>query len=210
MKRVAIFLAFFGLSFGGFFGAAHAEEFQEGVHYERIVPAVPTSTGDKVEVLEVFWYGCPHCYRFEPYVERWLKKKPAEAEFVRMPGVLRPQWELDGRAFYTEELLGVLDKLHRPLFDAIHQQHRPLNSEDALMGFFAEHGVSKDDFRKTFNSFAVETKIRRARSMAQRYGISGVPAIIVNGKYRVNAETAGSNANMLKVIDFLVKKESKH
>ncbi|MDX1811396.1 MAG: thiol:disulfide interchange protein DsbA/DsbL [Gammaproteobacteria bacterium] len=190
--------------------SVNATEYKEGVQYERIVPAQPTSTHNKVEVLEVFWYGCPHCFRFEPYVERWLRKKPKNAQFVRLPGVFRPSWENHARAFYTEELLGIHDKIHKALFNAIHLQKKKLNTEEALAEFFSEKaGIDKAEFIKTFRSFAVETRLRRAKTMANRYGIDGVPAIIVNGKYRVSARTAGSNAEMLKVINFLVDKESK-
>ncbi|HFD33182.1 MAG TPA: thiol:disulfide interchange protein DsbA/DsbL [Gammaproteobacteria bacterium] len=188
---------------------ALAEKYEEGVHYERIVPAQPTSTVNKVEVLEIFWYGCPHCFRFEPYVERWLRKKPENAQFVRLPGVFRPSWEVGARAFYTAKLLGVFEKLHKPIFNAIHLQKRKLNTEEAMMEFFAEQGVDKKDFIKTYNSFAVGTRLRRAKTMTARYGIDGVPAVIVNGKYRVSNRMTGSNAETLKVINFLVEKESK-
>lgn len=191
------------------FTMANAETYEEGVHYERIVPAQPTSTVDKVEVLEIFWYGCPHCFRFEPYVERWLRKKPENAQFVRLPGVFRPSWEVGARAYYTAQLLGKFDELHKPIFNALHLQKRNLNTEDAMRDFFAENGVDKKDFIKTYNSFAVGTRLRRAKTMTTRYGIQGVPAIIVAGKYRLSARTAGSNAEMLKVINFLVEKESK-
>lgn len=189
--------------------AVSAEEFKEGVDYELIVPAQPTNTGDKIEVLEMFWYGCPHCYRFEPYVERWLRKKPANVEFVRLPGIFRVSWEPHARAYYTAVFLDVFDKIHQPLFDAIHQQKRDLNSEEQLMEFFSEHGVDKIEFTKTYRSFAVEAKVQRAKALAARYNVSGVPVVMVNGKYRVSARTAGSNSNMLKVIDYLVAKESK-
>ena len=191
------------------YSLAFAEMYEEGVHYERIVPAQPTSTVDKVEVLEIFWYGCPHCFRFEPHVERWLRKKPENAQFVRLPGVFRPSWEVGARAFYTAQLLGVFDKLHKPIFNAMHLQKRNLGTEDAMRDFFAEQGVDKKDFIKTYNSFAVGTRLRRAKTMTGRYGIDGVPAVIVAGKYRISARTAGSNAEMLKVINFLVEKESK-
>ena len=188
---------------------AWAEMYEEGVHYERIVPAQPTSTVNKVEVLEIFWYGCPHCFRFEPYVERWLRKKPENAQFVRLPGIFRPSWEVGARAYYTAELLGVFDKMHKPIFNAIHLQKRKLNTEEAMRDFFAENGVDKKEFIKTYNSFAVGTRLRRAKTMTSRYGIDGVPAVIVNGKYRVSNRQTGSNAETLKVINFLVEKESK-
>ncbi len=202
--RLAALLAIFV----AFTMPAFAEEYEEGVHYERLSAPQPTSTKGKVEVLEVFWYGCPHCFRFEPYLERWLKRKPENAEFVRLPGVLRSDWEVHGRAFYTAQLLGVFDTVHQALFDALHLQKRKLNSEESLRDFFAEHGVDKIEFTKTFRSFAVETRIRRAKTLVSRYGIKGVPAVIVNGKYLVSNRMTGGNANTIKVINFLIKKES--
>lgn len=208
MRNIINFLIYITLILLFMPGFSQAEEYQEGVHYESIVPAQPTSTGSKVEVLEIFWYGCPHCFRFEPYVERWLRKKPDNAEFVRLPGVFRPSWENHARAFFASQLLGVFDKTHNPLFNAIHLEKRPLETEEQLADFFAQHGVDKTEFIKTFKSFAVETKVRRAKTMGSRYGINGVPAVIVNGKYRVSNRQTGSNAETLKVIDFLVNKES--
>lgn len=189
---------------------AGAATYKEKIHYELVQPPLPTSTKDKVEVVEMFWYGCPHCNALEPYVQRWLKRKPDNAEFVRIPAIFsRPSWELDARAFYTAEILGVLEKTHSAMFEAIHNQKRRLNNEQAIMEFFAQHGVSNKDFKRVFHSFAVEAKVRRAKDLSQRYGIDGVPAIIVNGKYRTSAKLAGGNANIFKVVNFLVKKEAK-
>jgi len=182
-----------------------AEDYEEGVHYERVVPAQPTSTVGKVEVLELFWYGCQHCFRFEPYLERWLKKKPDNAQFVRMPGVFRASWENHARAFYTAQLLGVFDKIHEPLFDAIHVKKKQLDTMESLRDFFAEQAdVDKNEFIKTFKSFAVDTRLKRAKTMGSRYGVRGVPAIIVNGKYRV----AGGGAESIKIVNYLIEKES--
>lgn len=177
--------------------------------YEMVTPPQPTTSGDQVEVVEMFWYGCPHCYRLEPFVERWLKRKPKNAKFVRMPGVFRPSWEIHARAYYTAEILGVVDKVHRPMFEAIHEQKRPMSDEASIMGLFNAHGVSNKDFKRVFHSFAVETKLRRAKDMGRRYGAKGVPAIIVNGKYRTGAQEAGGNAKVFRVVNELVKQESK-
>ena len=187
-----------------------AEEYTENTHYELVTPPQPTSTGNKVEVVELFWYGCPHCYHFEPYVQKWLKTKPTNVEFVRMPGIFRPEWALFGRAYYAEEALGVFDKTHDLLFAAVHELKRKLETEDQLVAFFAENGVKEDDFRKAFRSFAVESKVRRAQEMSQRYGAKGVPTVIVNGKYRVGASMPGvqTHANVFKVVDYLIQKES--
>ena len=191
--------------------AANAEgNFKEKIHYELVLPPQPTTAPKgKVEVVEMFWYGCPHCNALEPYVSRWLKNKADNVEFVRIPAVFQPAWELHARAYYTEEILGVLDKIHSALFEAIHGQRRKLVNEQQIMEFFAEHGVKNEDFKRVFHSFAVEAKVRRAKDLSHRYGIDGVPSLIVNGKYRTGAQLAGGNANIFKVVDFLVEKEAK-
>jgi thiol:disulfide interchange protein DsbA len=188
---------------------AASAPFVEGQHYVKVDPPQPTETGNKIEVLEFFWYGCPHCYRLEPYVKRWLKTKPANVEFVRMPGIFSPRWMMHARAYYTAEVLGVVDKLHDPIFEAIHGARNPLDSEEAILQLFKQHGVLEADFKKVFLSFAVETKMQRASEMAMRYDLDGVPAVIVNGKYRTSASLAGSNAAVFQVVDQLIKMESK-
>jgi protein dithiol oxidoreductase (disulfide-forming) len=175
--------------------------------YEMVTPPQPTTSKDKVEVVELFWYGCPHCFKLEPYVERWLKRKPKNVKFVRMPGMFRPSWEIHGRAYYTAEILGVVDKVHRPMFEAIHEQKRAMNNEAAIMALFKKQGVSEKKFKRVFRSFAVETKLRRAKDMGRRYGARGVPAVIVNGKYRISAQSAGGNNKVFKVVNKLAKQE---
>ena len=188
--------------------AIAAPSYKEKIHYELVMPAQPTSTDTKVEVVEVVLYTCPHCNNLEPYVHRWLKKIPPEAEFVRMPAVIQPKQELHARAYYAAEILGVLEKIHPAMFEAIHQQKRHFNTDADVQKLFVENGVSEKDFNRVFRSFAVEAKIRRAKDMSQRYGIPGVPALIVDGKYRTGARLAGGNANIFRVVDFLVAKES--
>ena len=182
--------------------------YKEKIHYELVTPPQPTSVEGKVEVVEMFWYGCPHCNKLEPYVERWLKKKPKEAEFIRMPAIFRPGWEIGARAYYTAEILGVVDTIHPAMFEAMHGQKKKMDTEAQLMDFFKQHGVSNKDFNRAFRSFAVEAKIRRSKDMSQRYGIKGVPSIIVNGKYRSSGHLAGGNTNLFKVVNFLVDKEA--
>ena len=187
---------------------ALAASYKEKIHYEKVVPTQPTTTGNKVEVVEMFWYGCPHCNNLEPHVKRWLKKIPKDAEFVRMPAIFRPQWELHARAYYTAEILGVLDKTHEAMFEAIHNKKQRLATEPEIRDLFVAHGVSAKDFNRVFRSFAIEAKIRRAKDMSQRYGIKGVPALIVNGKYRTSAKLAGGNSKIFKVVNHLVKQEA--
>ena len=189
-------------------GLASAKDFDDGFEYISIRPAVPTNSGDKVEVVEMFWYGCPHCFQFEPYLQKWLKKKPANVKFVRIPATFNPLWQLHARAFYTAEVLGVGEKLHKPMFDTYHIERNRLDSEKALRKLFVKHGVKGSDFDDVFHSFAVETKLARAIDLTKRYGITGVPSIIVNGKYRTYKKITG-HTNMLEVVDFLIRKESK-
>jgi thiol:disulfide interchange protein DsbA len=188
-------------------GSALAKEYQEGKEYVLLTTQQPTSTGDKIEVVELFWYGCPHCSELEPQVQAWLKRKPEDVELVRMPAIVSPRWELLAQAYYTAELLDITAKIHPALFEAIHKKHMKINDEAALQAFFVDQGVSADDFKKTFNSFAVAVKMNNARQMTRRYKITGVPTIIVNGKYSTGASLAGSNQAVFEVVDYLVEQE---
>ena len=183
----------------------------EGIEYKLISPPVPKSTGDKVEVVEMFWYGCPHCYHFEPAFEKWKKSVPSNVEVIRVPAIFpnRPAWEVSARAFYTAEMLGVLDKIHKPMFDAIHKNRQKLFSKESLADFFEKHGVSKDKFNETYDSFGVQMKVNRAKDLTRRYGIDGVPTLVIDGRYLTQASLTNGEAGMLKVVDFLIEKESK-
>jgi thiol:disulfide interchange protein DsbA len=187
--------------------APAADEFVEGQHYERIKPEVSTDSGEQIEVVEVFWYGCPHCFSFEPYITKWTESKPADTAFRRVPGVFAQNWVPHARAYYTAEILGVLDKIHHALFTAIHDEKRKINTEDRLTEFFATHGVPEGEFLEVYGSFAVDAKVRQALADTRAYGITGVPSVIVNGKYRTSARQAGNYEALLKVIDSLVDKE---
>ena len=175
--------------------------FQEGRDYLRLPTPVPPATPDKVEVIEMFWYGCPHCYELEPVAQEWLKRKPENVVFTRIPVAFGANWEPGARAYYAAEALGVLEKLHQPLFDAFHQR-RKLSTEDELAAFFAEHGVDAEAFRKAYTSFQTETQLRRGNQLAQRYGVRGVPTVIVNGKYDVRSP------RIFEVVDFLIAQET--
>ncbi len=183
-------------------------ETNEDFEYQVIEPPVPTETGDKIEVVELFWYGCPHCYRLEPYIKGWLPTLPQNVEFRRIPAVFSERWALHARAFYTAEALGVLDKVHDALFHAIHEEHKRLDKEEEIAKIFAEQGISEEQFTETFHSFFIDSKVRRAKALTKAYGIDGVPAIIVDGKYRTNGTLAGGQEEMLQVVDSLIKRES--
>jgi thiol:disulfide interchange protein DsbA len=185
-----------------------AGNYTEGREYTRLSSPQPVTTDGGIEVVELFWYGCPHCYHLEPYVENWLKDKPDDVEFVRMPAILGRNWELLAKAYYTAELLGVLDRIHPELFDAIHERKEKITDESALRAFFVKHGVSAEDFDRTFKSFAVNVKTNNARLMTRRYAITGVPTLIVNGKYSTGPSmVAGANDSVMEVVDYLVAQE---
>lgn len=188
-------------------GPLAAAEYAEGKQYLRLSKPQPTTTPDKIEVVELFWYGCPHCYELEPHIQKWLETKPGDVEFVRMPAVLGQRWVLLGKAYYTAELLGVTETIHPALFEALHDKKQKLNDEAAVQDFFVDHGVSAEDFRNTFNSFAVSVKMNNAKSMTRRYALTGVPTVIVNGTFSTSGRQAGGNAGIIRVVDYLVAQE---
>jgi thiol:disulfide interchange protein DsbA len=202
MRKLALGLAVL-LCFA--LNAAHAE-YTTSVEYVELFQPVPVETGDKIEVRELFWYRCPHCYSLEPTLKKWLANMPAEAEFVRMPAVLRDSWALHARAYYAFEALGVLDTMHSAMFDAIHKERRKLGTAEEIADFAAEHGVDRDAFLNAFNSFGVDTKVKRAKVMGRRYEADGVPTIIVDGRYRTSSSMAGGHEQLMKVVEYLIKK----
>ncbi|MDD3650626.1 thiol:disulfide interchange protein DsbA/DsbL [Immundisolibacter sp.] len=185
------------------FGAVHAEPWAE------LPQAQPTRNPAKVEVIEFFWYGCPHCYAVEPRVAQWAKRQPATVEFIRIPAVFNQRWAVLGRAYYAMQQLKLGDDAHRALFDAIHRDHKNLSDEASLAEFFAGLGVSKEKFHEAFTSFDVDSKVGRANRMTAAYGLEGVPTFIVNGKYRIDGTTAGSEEGMFIALDQLVARELK-
>ncbi|MGD0959838.1 MAG: thiol:disulfide interchange protein DsbA/DsbL [Methylomonas sp.] len=197
LKRlVFLLLVCFGIS-------ASAEE-----GYEVLKPTQPVQNPEKIEVIEFFWYGCPHCYHLEPAIKQWLKNKPANVEFIRQPAVFNELWGKNAKVFYTAEALGVEDKLHDDIFDAIQNKKIKLATDEEIAKFFIEHGVKEEDFQTAYKSFSVDAKLRQAEGMGPRYGISGVPTLIVNGKFKVTATSAKSQDNMLNVVNQLIQSES--
>ncbi len=178
----------------------------EGIDYTVLDPAQPTETGDKVEVLEIFWYGCPHCWHLEPSMESWVATMPAGVEFRRMPAT-GPRWDPHARAYYAAEVMGKLDVFHTALFKAMHEQNRRILTEDDLVKFAEEVGIDPVEFRTAYESFYVEAKLRKATEMNRRYGIDGVPALIINGKYRTSPSQAGSQDKLIDVLNTLVSQE---
>jgi thiol:disulfide interchange protein DsbA len=185
---------------------AQAQQYVAGQHYTILDEPLTTSSGDKIEVMELFWYGCPHCYAFEPQVENWLKNKPENVEFVRVPAVFGRNWEFHARAYYTFEILGVLDQVHGDFFNAIHRDRKQINSESALVDFLADYGVSEENVESAFKSFATDNLMRRALTLARDSQARGVPAIVVDGKYLSGITEAGSQQALLDIVNYLVAK----
>jgi len=186
-----------------------SSQFKEGTNYSKVVPAQPTSAGpDKVEVLEVFWYGCGHCFALDPAIESWRAKgKPSYVEFVRVPAMWNEATRMHARLFYTVELLGKLEELHTPIFREINVNGDPLNTVEKIGAFLREHGVSNDEFQKAFSSFAVENKLQRADFLNRRYRIESVPTVIVNGKYKTDLGMAGGEQQLFSLIGELAAHE---
>lgn len=204
MKRWIVGLALLSM----FSGSAFAQmAFVEGTDYKTISPAVKTTHPDKVVVTEIFWYGCPHCFRFEPYVERWSASLPDGVVFEQVPSSLNPRWTEHARAYYSFQLMGVLEETHGAFFDAIHLKRQRLNSLDTIAEFVAERGLDDEAFREYYFSFPVDTQIRKNVQKEKQYGHGGVPAVIVNGKYLVSGSLAGSNERMIEIMNFLVAQE---
>jgi len=173
--------------------------------YSELNPPQPIDTdGKKIEVVEFFWYGCPHCYNLEPLIETWVKKLPPDVEFRRIPAVFNERWAHDAAIYYTFEALGVLEKVHRPFFDAIHRDHLRTDDQQAMTEWLSRHGVDPKKFFDTMKSFGVQSKMRRAAQLSVAYKIDGTPAMAVQGRYTVSADQGGSREGMLDTVSYLV------
>ena len=158
--------------------------------YIELNPPQPVETTDKIEVLEFFWYGCIHCYNLEPKIETWLKTLPKDVEFRRVPAIFNDRWAHDASIFYTFEALGLLEKLHRPFFDAIHRDRLRTDRAGELNAWLEKHGVDPKKFETTARSFGVQSKVKRAVRLTSAYKIDGTPAMTVHGRYTVPASDA--------------------
>lgn len=191
-------------------GISSAEEFSAGQDYKTISPAVPAAAPGKVQVVELFWYGCPHCYDFDPVLDGWLEDKPANVEFVRIPAIFNnPRWKLHAQAYYTAEVLEIVDKFHKPFFEAIQKNRQRMASKEEIAQFFDRMDVDAKTFDDAFESFAVQAKVRRAADLTRQYGIDGVPAIIINGKYMTEGGMAKSYERLIRIIEALIARESR-
>lgn len=188
---------------------AHAQgrNYQAGVDYIELPSAAPTQEPDKIEVAELFWYGCGHCFSFEPIISDWRKTLPEDVNFRPVPAFFGGLWDTHGQLFYTLESLDQLDETHSAIFQAIHNQKNRLADEKAMIKLVTQYGVDEDEFRKTWASPGVKLKMTQAKRLAKAYRASGVPTLIVNGKYRIEGSMAGSFEEMLNIAEYLIDQE---
>lgn len=183
------------------------EPFKAGEHYDILPQTVRTADPDKIEINEVFSYTCGHCFNFQSSLHPWVKALPADVDFQSTPAIWQPKLEPYARAYYAAKILGVLDKVHMPIFDAIHVKKQSVKKQSDFEAIFVAEGVTKEKFSSAFNSFGTTSMVNQAKSRVRAYRVRGTPEIIVNGKYRVSTTKAGGFSGMLSVAEFLIEKE---
>jgi thiol:disulfide interchange protein DsbA len=190
-------------------GLAHAQP-KAGVEYRELATPQPADTAGKIEVTEFFWYGCPHCYNFEPTLETWVKKLPKDTQFRRVPAMFNDDYAQAARAYYALEAIGEVERVHKALFDAVHTGSRlKVGNEAAVTEWLGKQGVDTKKFAAAYRSFSVEGKLKRAAQLTQTYKLEGVPSMAVNGKYVVNTDNIKSFDQMLAVTDYLIEQSRK-
>jgi len=206
VKQIFTLLMFFGVILP-LSAQAESMRYEEGIHYVALEIPIRTRDANAVEVTEYFSYGCPHCFQFETLITAWKKRLPEGVIFNRTPAIWNADYMVYAQAYYTAEALNVLDQVHTPVFNAIHRDRKRLNRQELMASFFSQYGVDPVDFAKVYKSFGVRASLAQAEARGRGYLAEGVPALIINGKYRIEGKMAGSNTNMLKVADFLIEKE---
>ncbi|MBI3146925.1 MAG: thiol:disulfide interchange protein DsbA/DsbL [Betaproteobacteria bacterium] len=187
-------------------GFANAQEPQEGRHYQRIKNAQPVETGKKIEVIEFFSYGCPHCASLEPFISPWSKKLPADVQFRRVPVLFQTPWINLAKIYFTLETLGVEERYSQAVFDALHRERVAIHQEPAFLDWAAKKGLDREKVAGVFASFSVNSSVSRARAQGAAYRVQGVPMIIVDGKFMTDVEMNGGNEQMLRVVEQLITK----
>ena len=207
MRFLTIFLLFTGIVIAGVSGA-RAEIVEERDY--TILPAPrPTESGKNIEVLEFFWYGCPHCYDLHPLIKAWQKRMPKDVSFRYVPAVFRVNWVPGTKTFYALEALGVRDKLHDKVYDAIHLDKIDLSKEDLLFDWMAKQGIERQKFVDAYNSFAVQNQASRSTQMSKDYGLAGVPAVVVDGRYLTSGKMGGTPQDTIRTLEELIVKVRK-
>jgi protein dithiol oxidoreductase (disulfide-forming) len=204
MKRLTI--SFLALAAWCAMGAAAAAEPVEGKDYARLKNAQPVETGKKIEVIEFFSYGCPHCNDLEPILDAWLAKLPPDVQFRRVPVMFQERWQALARIYYTLDAMGDEQRLSPEVFKAIHSAGLPLYQDKAFFDWAAAHGLDRAKVAEVYNSFAVNSKFNRAKALAQAYNIQSVPTMVIDGKFVTSSDRVGTHANLPPVLDALITK----
>jgi thiol:disulfide interchange protein DsbA len=191
--------------------ASAMAEPQAGNEYVPVVQVLPTDNPNKIEVTEIFWYGCPHCYQLEPQLSAWVKKLPGDVVFKRVPGVPRPDWAPMAKAYFTLEDLGLVEKLHGALFDAIHKERvlKPNDDQATINWLTNKSGLDRKKIEDTYNSFSTNSKVMRAAQIFRASGATGVPSLVIDGKYITSGTMAGGNDALLETAQYLINKAKK-
>ena len=186
---------------------------QAGTHYQVLTTPLSTRNPERIEVTEIFWYGCPHCLSFKPHIDAWAAGRSDDVDYVKLPAVFSRSWEPHARAFYAAEAMGVLEQAHAPLFQALAGERRNLSDADQLAAYLARHGVSADEFKRNYNSFGVNARLQQGNARIRGAQVNGVPAIqgtpsvMVNGKYVTGPSMAGGHEAVIEVMRYLIEKE---
>jgi protein dithiol oxidoreductase (disulfide-forming) len=204
MKRLTVYLL--ALTAWVAMSAAWAAEPVEGKDYVRLKSAQPVETGKKIEVIEFFSYGCPHCNDLEPILDAWVAKLPADVQFRRVPVMFQQRWEALAKIYYTLDAMGDEQRLSPEVFKAIHAAGLPLYQDKAFFDWAAAHGLDRAKVAEVYSSFAVNSKFNRAKALAQAYNIQSVPTMVIDGKYMTSSDRVGTHASLPPVLDALVNK----
>lgn len=200
----------------GLAAPAQAAQITLGKDYVEVKPPQPTDSAGKIEVLEFFWYGCPHCNNLQPSLEAWVKRKPADVEFKHVPAVFQDSWVPLTRAYYTIEAMGLLDKLHQEMFATLHKQRVVLKDANAIFDWAASKGVDRKKFADTYNSFGVNGRTQRSIELTRKYDIPGTPALVINGKFitapsmTLKADKSVDYDRFFEVVDALIAEQRKN
>ncbi len=207
--RQSFAVFFLLLSFGLINSLSARADIVEGKDYTVLANPQPTQDANKIEVLEFFWYGCPHCYSLHPHIKTWLLNVPGDVSFRYVPAIFRPNWVMGAKIYYVIEAMGVADTLHDKVYDAIHRDKIDLNNESVLFDWIEKQGVDRKKFEATYKSFGIQNQVARSTQMTRQYQLSGVPALVVNGKYLTSGRMGGTQQDTIKTLELLIEKARK-
>jgi thiol:disulfide interchange protein DsbA len=205
-RKAALSFAAMVLAFALLPFTAGAQEPQDGVQYVRLKNPQAVESGKKIEVIEFFSYGCPHCAHLEPFLGPWVKKLPSDVQFRRVPALFQQSWPNLAKGYYTLEALGVEEKLSQSMFDGIHNEHLALHQDQAFFDWAAKKGLDRAKTADIYGSFAINSKLMRAKSLAGAYHLEGVPTLIVDGKFMTDLTRAGGPLELTQLLDKLIAK----